>query len=89
MAELGAPYEQLWRLLSTRFVEHGEQLIAETLSEALGTVPPAPRGPSTPTTTVPAAMQRYQVESTPSAPSGGKSVGRSLVQSTRDSITSS
>ena len=48
MAELGAPYEQLWRLLSTRYgeleaarvvaklvgaiVEHGEHLVAETLS---------------------------------------------------------
>ena len=50
-------------------VEHGEQLIAETLSEALAAVPPAPRGPSTPppTVPVPAALQRYQVESTPAA----------------------
>ena len=85
MAELGAPYEQLWRLLSTRYgeleaarvvaklvgaiVEHGEQLVAETLSEALAAVPPALRGPRTPPTTVPvpAALQRYQVESTPAA----------------------
>ena len=85
MAELGAPYEKLWRLLSTRYgeleaarvvaklvgaiVEHGEQLVAETLSEALAAVPPAPRGPRTPPATVPvpAALQRYQVESTPAA----------------------
>ena len=85
MAELGAPYVKLWRLLSDRYgeleaarvvaklvgaiVEHGEQLIAETLSAALAAAPPAPRGPSTPppTVPVPAALQRYQVESTPAA----------------------
>ena len=84
MAELGAPYEKLWRLLSTRYgeleaarvvaklvgaiIEHGEQLVAETLSEALAAVPPAHR-PSRPPATVPvpAALQRYQVESTPAA----------------------
>ena len=85
MAELGAPYEQLWRLLSDRYgeleaarvvaklvgaiVEHGEQLVAETLSAALAAAPPAPRAPRTPPATVPvpAALQRYQVEATPAA----------------------
>ena len=83
MAELGAPYEQLWRLLSARYgeleaarvvarligaiVEHGEQLVAETLGAALAAPSPAPRAPSPAPTTVPvpAALQRYQVESTP------------------------
>lgn len=85
MAELGAPYEQLWRLLSTRYgeleaarvvaklvgaiVEHGERLVAETLSAALTTPPPAPSAPRQPPATVPvpAALQRYQVEATPAA----------------------
>ena len=85
MAELGAPYEQLWRLLSDRYgeleaarvvaklvgaiVEHGEQLVAETLSAALAAPPAEPRAPSLPPATVPvpAALQRYQVESTPAA----------------------
>ena len=83
MAELGAPYEQLWRLLSARYgeleaarvvakligaiVEHGEQLVAKTLSAALAAPPPAPRVPSQAPATVPvpAALQGYQVESTP------------------------
>ena len=83
MAELGAPYEQLWRLLSTRYgeleaarvvakligaiVEHGEQLVAETLSAALTTPPPPPRAPRRAPATVPAALQRYHVEATPAA----------------------
>ncbi len=85
MAELGAPYEQLWRLLSTRYgeleaarvvaklvgaiVEHGEQLVAETLSAALTTPPAAPSAPRQPPATVPvpAALQRYRVEATPAA----------------------
>ena len=83
MAELGAPYEQLWRLLSTRYgeleaarvvaklvgaiVEHGEQLVAETLSAALAAPPPAPSAPRQPPATVPAALQRYHVEATPAA----------------------
>lgn len=85
MAELGAPYERLWRLLSTRYgeleaarvvaklvgaiVEHGEQLVAETLTAALTTPPPAPQGPHQPPATVPvpAALQRYHVEATPAA----------------------
>ena len=85
MAELGAPYEQLWRLLSTRYgeleaarvvaklvgaiVEHGEQLVADTLSEALA-APPAPqsaeRVPAA-RVAVPAALAHYHVESTPAA----------------------
>ncbi len=39
-------------------VEHGEHLVAETLSAALTTPPP----PSAP---VPAALRRYRVEATP------------------------
>ena len=78
-------YEQLWRLLSTRhgemeaarvvaklvgaICEHGEQLMAETLSAVLATPPPAPRearqAPAT--VPVPAALQRYEVEATPAA----------------------
>ena len=85
MAELGAPYEQLWRLLGDRYgeleaarvvakligaiVEHGEQLVTQTLSAALAAPPPAPRVPSPAPATVPvpAALQRYQVEATPVA----------------------
>ena len=85
MAELGAPYEQLWRLLGDRYgeleaarvvakligaiVEHGEQLVTQTLSAALAAPPPAPRMPSPAPATVPvpAALARYQVESTPVA----------------------
>ena len=52
MAELGAPYVRLWRLLSTRYgeleaarvvaklvgaiVEHGEQLVADTAGAVCG-----------------------------------------------------
>lgn len=85
MAELGAPYARLWRLLSTRYgeleaarvvakligaiVEHGEQLMAETLGAVLATPPPAARAPrQVPATVpVPAALQRYQVEAPPAA----------------------
>ena len=94
MAELGVPYEQLWRLLSDRYgeleaarvvaklvgavVEHGEQLVVETLSAALAAAPPAPRQPSTPPATVPvpAALQRYQVESTPAVAYNALLLGR-------------
>ena len=82
MAELGEPYVRLWKLLGGRYgeldaarvmaklvgaiVEHGEQVIAEALSEVLAASPQPPRGPSMPpaTVAVPAALQHYQVEST-------------------------
>ena len=50
-------------------VEHGEQVIGEALSEVLAASPQAPRGPSIPpaTVAVPAALQHYQVESTPAS----------------------
>ena len=104
MAELGAPYEHLWRLLSTRYgeleaarvvaklvgaiVEHGEQLVAETLSEALAAVPPAPRQPRTPPATVPvpAALQHYQVESTPAAAYNALLLGMRLMSDLTDAV---
>lgn len=47
--------------------EHGKQLMAETFSAVLATPPPAPREPrqAPATVPVPAALQRYQVETTP------------------------
>ena len=69
MAELGAPYERLWRLLSSRYgeleaarvvaklvgaiVEHGEQPVAAALNAALTTPPPAAQAPRQPPATVP------------------------------------
>ena len=69
MAELGAPYERLWGLLSTRYgeleaarvvaklvgaiVEHGEQPVAAALNAALTTPPPAAPTPRQPPATVP------------------------------------
>ena len=82
MEELGAPYVGLWKLLCARYseldaarvmakllgaiVEHGEQVIAEALSEVLAASPQAPRGPTMlpATVPVPAALQHYRVEST-------------------------
>ena len=77
--------QRLWKLLGGRYgeldaarvmakllgaiVEHGEQVIAEALSEVLAASPQAPRGPSMPPATVPvpAALQHYRVESTPAS----------------------
>ena len=85
MEELGEPYLRLWKLLSGRYgeldaarvvaklvgaiVEHGEQVVAETLKEVLSASPRAPRAPGMPPATVPvpAALQDYQVDSTPAA----------------------
>ena len=83
MEELGEPYLRLWKLLSGRYgeldaarvvaklvgaiVEHGEQVVAETLKEVLSASPRAPRAPGMPPATVPvpAALRDYQVDSTP------------------------
>ena len=85
MAELGDPYVKLWALLSCRYgeldaarvmaklagaiVEHGEQLIAETLQDILGARPGSPSGPhqAPARVAVPSALSHYVVESTPAA----------------------
>ena len=51
------------RLLVGAIVEHGEQLVAETLNATLTTPPRAASAPAT--VPVPAALQRYRVEATP------------------------
>ena len=48
-------------------VEHGKQVVAETLKEVLAAAPQARRAPSMPPATVPAALRDYQVDSTPAA----------------------
>ncbi len=85
MAELGDPYVRLWKLLCARYseldaarvvakllgaiVEHGEQVLAEALSDVLAASPQAPRGPNRPPAAVPVpeALRAYQVESTPAS----------------------
>ena len=85
MAELGDPYVRLWKLLCARYseldaarvvaklvgaiVEHGEQVLAEALSDVLAASPQAPRGPDRPPAAVPVpeALRAYQVESTPAS----------------------
>ena len=85
MEELGEPYVRLWKLLCARYseldaarvlarlvgaiVEHGEQVIAEAISDVLAASPQVRRGPSVPPATVPvpAALQHHQVESTPAS----------------------
>ena len=69
MAELGEPYEKLWRLLSTRYgeldaarvvaklvgaiVDHGQVLVAQTLEQMLAGQPQTRNPNSAPPTTVP------------------------------------
>ena len=82
--ELGDPYVKLWALLSSRYgdleaarvvsklagaiVEHGQQLITDTLQAVLERpgVPTQPT-PTPATVTVPAALRRYRIEATPAS----------------------
>ena len=85
LAELGDPYVKLWALLSGRYgdldaarvvaklagaiVEHGEQLVTDTLQAILAGQPTTPPLHSvTPAAVaVPSALQCYTIEATPAA----------------------
>ena len=85
LEELGDPYLKLWALLSGRYgdleaarvvsklagaiVEHGQQLVTDTLQAVLDRPPGAPSLPTpTPATVaVPSALQQYRIEATPAS----------------------